>query len=189
MNNKNNDRIRTLLSKYYEGNTTLGEEKELISFFCQNSISEEFSPVKKQFELLHKARSLTIPGETLENSIIDTVMAYELMANRHQKKRTLNHYMIAASVALLVGISSIWIYTAQKKQPHDTFTDPKLAYIETQNALLLISHKLNKGIEPLTQIEKINTGKNQLKNLGKMDESLEMLNLVSFVNKSSNIKK
>jgi hypothetical protein len=97
--------------------------------------------------------------------------------------------MIAASIALIVGISGLLIYNAQNRASKDTFSDPRLAYLETQRTLLYISNKMNKGIEPLSNISKINTGTEELRNLGKIDKSLGMLNLVSFVNKSSNLKK
>jgi hypothetical protein len=81
------------------------------------------------------------------------------------------------------------IFQSQNRKTPDTYSDPQLAYIETQKALLYISQKMNKGMKPLSNVSKINAGTEPLKNLGKLDESLGMLTLVSFVNQSSNLKK
>ena len=96
---------------------------------------------------------------------------------------------IVLAVALMMGIAGVIVYQTKINNVKDTFTDPQLAYNETQKTLLYVSQKMNKGIEPLANISKINTGTNKLKTLEKIDQSLGMLNLVSFINRSSNLKK
>jgi hypothetical protein len=106
-----------------------------------------------------------------------------------EKKTYLLRYLVAASFALAIVLSGIFFLRSERDEITDTFTDPQLAYAETQKTLLFISQKMNEGMKPLDNISKINTGASQLKNLEKMDKSLGMLNLVSFINQSSNMKK
>jgi hypothetical protein len=89
----------------------------------------------------------------------------------------------------MIGLAGIFLYQRSSSKATDTYTDPKLAYLETQKALLYVSEKMNKGIKPLSNVAKINSATSQLKSLEKMDRSLEMLNLVSIINVSSNMKK
>ena len=71
----------------------------------------------------------------------------------------------------------------------DTFDDPQLAYLEAQKTLLYVSKTMSKGMEPLKNVSKINEGTGHLKTLKKLDSGLEMMNMVSIINKSTNLKK
>ena len=63
---------------------------------------------------------------------------------------------IAASVLIVLsaGIFAYFGNSGNRNQMLvDTFSNPEEAYIETQKTLLLVSGKLNKGIQ---QVEKVN---------------------------------
>jgi hypothetical protein len=191
MNQMDIIQIQHLLAKYFEGNTTLDEESVLLNYFSEDeAVDIQLKPLKKQFDMIRAGKS-AIPFDyaALESKILDRIEKIENQKPSHVRNLGFSRFMIAASIALIVGISGLLIYNAQNRASKDTFSDPRLAYLETQRTLLYISNKMNKGIEPLSNISKINTGTEELRNLGKIDKSLGMLNLVSFVNKSSNLKK
>lgn len=180
--------LKYLLNRYFEGNSSIEDERRLKEYF-RGTVDPEFHPLKKQFNLIEKSRNQMYECSRLESSILSSIDAFE-SKNRPEPKRksiTMFRIMAAASIALIISLIIFW--PEYKNQTKDTFTDPKLAYIETQNALLLISRKMNKGIEPLSNINKINTGTEQLQNLKRMDESMGMLNVVSLINNASNLKK
>jgi hypothetical protein len=183
------NQIQILLVKYFEGNSTLEEERQLQEFFTDNAIDEEFLPLKKQFDMFRYGSNYPLVSSELESLILENIDKYEAQA--HPPKRTLfvSRLLIAASIALVIAFSGILFIKNQNRTLKDTYSDPQLAYLETQKALLFVSQKMNKGIEPLSNISKINRGTEQLKNIEKMDKSLEMLNFVSFINQSSNLKK
>jgi hypothetical protein len=180
------DQILLLLEKYFEGLTSLEEEKTLQSYFAdQQEIDSALLPLKKHFELLRKGRELPFKSDLLNAKILVNIKNYENSLLPPSRKLNISRFLIAASVAALIGISGLIFLKTQHKQIEDTYSDPHLAYIETQKALLFVSQKMNKGIEPLSKISKINTGAEQLKNLEKMDKSLNMLHIVSFINKTN----
>jgi len=184
------NQIHQLLAKYFEGKSTLEEERILLGIFSDLQDSDpEWRPVKKQFELFRAGREYSYSTDDLEANIIKGIEEYELRMSPPVKKRSISQYMVAASIAIAVVLSGIVLFRATDKEIKDTFNDPQLAYAETQKALLFVSQKMNQGMKPLTNISKINSGSEQLKNLEKMDKSLGMLNLVSFINQSSNLKK
>jgi hypothetical protein len=185
-----NNQIRQLLIKYYDGNTTLQEERILREYFAgEHKIDAEWIPLKKQFDLFDTGRLPAYDAVALESKIMNHIASHEQQIPPLSRRLPLSKLLMAASLALMIGISALLIFQSKRQSFEDTYTDPQLAYLETQKTLLLISQKINKGIEPLSNVSKINTGADQLKNLGKLDESLEMLNLVSLINQSSNLKK
>lgn len=184
------NQIQLLLEKYYEGRSSLEEEKVLRDFFSRSGDDNpELIPLKRQFEIFTTGQSLSFDSNDLESRIINSIEMFEHQQITPVRKLKITRYMVAASIAIAVILSGLFIIRSHNKQITDTYTDPQIAYAETQKALLFISSKMNEGIQPLANISKINSGNEQLKKLEKMDKSLEMLNLVSFINQSSNLKK
>ncbi len=182
--------IQRLIAKYFEGDTSLEEESILSEYFTgKEAIEEKLLPLKIHFELLKAGREKGFAAESLEDRIMAKIENYENQKDPGVRKLYLSRWLIAASIVLILGISVITFYKIQYNRNRDTFTDPQLAYLETQKALLYVSEKMNKGIEPLSNLSKINTATDKLRNLNKIDKSLGMLNLVSFMNQSSNMKK
>jgi hypothetical protein len=185
------NQIHRLLEKYFEGNTTLDEEKSLHGFFAEEGVDKypEWLPLKKQFELFRAGKELSFDTAHLDSGLFRLIEEYEIQQTPPAGRRNLVRFMIAACITIAVVLSGIFIFRSQNRQIRDTYSDPQLAYAETQKALLFVSQKMNQGMKPLNHITKINSGTEQLKNLEKMDKSLGMLNLVSFINQSSNLKK
>jgi hypothetical protein len=184
------NQIRLLLAKYFEGTTTLEEEQTLQTYFTTTGdIPDELVSYKQQFVLLNDLAAGKAIPETLKQKIAEKIDSLVLDAKPASQKPLFSLWRIAASIAILIAISGVIFYQSQKSETKDTYTDPQLAYQEVQKTLLYVSQKINTGIEPLSNVEKISTGTRNLKSLEKMDESLGMLNLVSFINKSSNMKK
>lgn len=182
--------IEHLLTKYYKGDTTLEEERLLQEYFTsQSEIPDELNASRQQFLITKAAAESKSDPASLTLRIekqIDNQSAFLQVSTR---SRLLYRLMTAASIVFLIGFASVLIYHNQRTKARDTFSDPELAYTEAQKTLYYISAKMNKGIRPLSSVAKINTATEKLRNLEKMDESMGMLNLVSFINKSSNLKK
>jgi hypothetical protein len=184
------NQIHRLLEKYFEGNTTLEEERILTGFLMElDSRDTELLPVKKQFELFRTGQELSFNTDQLDEKIMRSIAEYENQQIPPVRKIRITRFLLAASIAIAVVLTGIFLLRSGNKVINDTYTDPRLAYEETQKTLIYISSKINEGMKPLNNISKINSGTEQLRNLEKIDKSLGMLNLVSFINPSSNLKK
>ncbi|MBN2813354.1 MAG: hypothetical protein JXQ80_04710 [Bacteroidales bacterium] len=184
-------RIYELIGKYTEGNTTLEEEKYLREWIQEAgpALPADLLPFRNQFELFSAAQDIPVDIYALNNSILDRINDFETQNKPEKNSNRFSRLLIAASLAAVVGLAGFFLYRTGTHRETDTYADPQMAYLETQKALLFVSQQMNKGIEPLSNVTKINTGQDQLRTLERMDESLGMLNLVSFINKSSNLKK
>jgi hypothetical protein len=183
----NKVQIRQLAEKYFEGNTSFEEERLLREFLASSKeIEVELFPLKKQLELFNTSNRVSFDAQKLETEILSRIAREE--PEIPTRKIAFQRWLVAASIILVV-FTGVVLFKNKDSAIKDTYSDPKLAYVETQKALMLVSQKMNKGMDPLSNINKINTSTQQLKNLDKMDRSLEMLYLVSFINQSSNLKK
>lgn len=184
------NQVKLLLTKYFDGETTLEEERMLQGYFSdETEIPDELITYRQQFMLLSSSARTEHDTGKLDLRISEMIDNLDTALPKQGRGKSLYRYLAAASIVLMLGVSGILIYQARSSAVTDTYADPKIAYLEAQRALMYVSQKMNKGIDPLYNVSKINAGTEQLKALEKMDESMGMLNLVSIINRSSNLKK
>jgi hypothetical protein len=180
--------IKTLLAKFYDGDTSRQEEQSLFDHFTGTEDTGK-EPEHTYFDLIQAARKEIPVSGNWEQQFYEKLEQQMPDEQKPVPTRRLYYWLAAASVAVLIGLSILFILENQGKRTRDTFSDPSLAYAEAQKTLLYISQTMNEGIKPLQAVSKINAGNSSLKNLGKLDHSLDMLNMVSLINNSSNLKK
>ena len=180
--------IQDLLEKYYKGETTLDEDQALFDYFAGDNTDPIFRPHRQQFMLLQSGREPLSIDPGFENRLAGLIGAQQQETPGYRLPR-INRLAVAASIAVLIGISGVIFFSKGSHNEKDTYSNPGLAYAEAQKTLLYVSQKMNQGIKPLDAVSKINAGDKPLKSLKKLDRSMDMLNRVSFMNQSSNLKK
>ena len=144
----NSNDIRKLVEKFYEGNTSLEEEKTLADFLLRDNVPDEFFPDSKLFWALN-THSMAIA------SLIDSFKE-EQPSDRKTKMFHARYWAIgiAASFALIFGV---WQFQKSRQAASTLFTDtyknPDDAYRATVEALQLFSDNFSKGTE---SVEKAN---------------------------------
>ncbi|QIK53942.1 hypothetical protein G7051_06160 [Dysgonomonas sp. HDW5B] len=158
--------INKLLHSFYEGETSQEEEKILYKFFSDENIPEDMISEKRIFLQLYSAQENDAPLHLEEklNALINNLEKKENNTQAHriilpikQMNKTWRWAMSIAASVLIVLSAGIFAYFGNSGNRNqmlvDTFSNPEEAYIETQKTLLLVSGKLNKGIQ---QVEKVN---------------------------------
>jgi len=147
------EKLRQLLNKYYEGNTSPEEEKELKQYFSGNETLPGYEAEKDIFR--HYVRSENVPSDDFEKRIIKAVDDLETdERKRIFRIRYISALSAAAAILILVGS---WFIFFQEREPADSFSDPQIAYAETMKILNYVSVKLNRGTIALQPISKINS--------------------------------
>ncbi len=146
-----------MLSRYYQGSTTLQEEQLLMEYFTtQTDIPEHLSSDREIFIALSETQNSEPEGlDSLGTKISATIASLALQEQKPKANRYRRYFIgIAASVAILLGIGAYFSIDS----PHrNEITDLHLAYNETERALTLISEGLNKANSGLSQTQdKIN---------------------------------
>jgi len=182
-------KIEVLLKKYYNGETSIGEEKLLHDFFNKYEVPDYLKPDQELFSYYSTAqKNEEIKDIDLEQKILQAIDQVEEKPEVNRKKRYLILTTgIAASIILFIGIYFLFtersIFTTPVAEFKDTYDDPVLAYNETKKALLLISEKFNTGTDELQNISKINIVMKDLSKMAKLNEGIDKLSNISKLNK------
>ncbi|MBT3750350.1 MAG: hypothetical protein HOG34_15315 [Bacteroidetes bacterium] len=170
-------RIEALLQKYFKAYSSPEEELELIRYFETHEIPEEWLPAKEQLLGIHALAELDIPvPENLEADILSNLSKIQTQKSVNLfKSRPL--YTLVSVAASVIIIASALIF--MNRQPDlGTYSDPEMAYAETKQALELVSNYFGHGTAELANLTRIEKAVEPLSNLSKVEETKKNLQLL-----------
>jgi hypothetical protein len=150
----NEEELKRLIKKYYNGESTEQEERTLRDYFGKDNIPEGYEAEKVIFSYYTSSAEVTEPSADFEARILAGIDVPE-RESRSLKMRKYLLPILSAAAGLLIMAGSYFFFTHRAVQ-RDTFTDPELAYAETMKILREVSSQLNHGAEVLEPIGKIN---------------------------------
>lgn len=141
------DNIEKLIEKYFEGATTLAEEKELKAYFSSDNVAPSLEQYKSLFGYTAQAKQEKFSG---------------VLPLKVQKRNTVLWLSVAASVVVLLGVGFFTFnhYSQPVSEDFGTYDDPEAAFRETQKALEMISQSVNEGIESMDYLSEYEQSKN-----------------------------
>lgn len=155
------NKIEQLLEKYDKGETTLQEERQLKSYFSQETVPPHLEGYKAMFTYF-----LVSEKEQFTKDVPLT------------PKRKVSFYTkwisVAAVTVLLIGFyfkSNVF----QQQEDLGTYNDPKVAYNQLVQSLELISNNFNKGTEKLNYLNTFNKGVSKVGYLDEMDKTTSII--------------
>ena len=154
----NTEELNRLLEKYYKGESTAAEERDLKVFFSGNIIPEGYDTEKALFSYYMTFSEVPEPSSEFEEMILLGIDESEKnIISRKYRRFILSVLSAAAGILILTGSYFFFVY---RSEPRDTFSDPNLAYAETMKILMDVSSQLNHGaiaLEPVTRINVMTT--------------------------------
>ena len=178
--------IKKLLEKFYEGETTLEEEKRLQDFFASDNIPAGLKVFRDQFQYFSDQKEVSLTDREFDRRVMQDIRPQRSIsgtAGRHFRIRlTIG---IAAVVLLMFGIFTVFERYSGKIE--DSYKDPKVAYIEARKIMLFVSNRLNKGTEQLDKVAKFQTGMNQLQEVSKFDDGIKEISKISQYDKINQV--
>jgi len=146
------NKIAELLQAFFNGESTIEEERTLETYFKSGNVAEELMEYAAYFNGISELTNVTDDGN-IEEEVMDFILENE----NHEKTRYRWLWQtvtgIAASVIIILG--GFLFYQQQQKPFNDTFDDPKEAYAYAQQTLQFVGGKYNKGIAGLSNFEKL----------------------------------
>lgn len=143
-----------LLAAFYEGTTTLEEEKKLRAFFDSDKVPADLMEEKSRFLACYALDHVEVPAGLLNrlSTMIDEKAALSVKRPNQRGFRAPWIWTTAAAASLLllftIGISELGP-TATDSLYTDTYSNPALAAKEADKALQLMAQKLNIGYQSL----------------------------------------
>ena len=147
------DKIERILEKYFDGETSIAEEKELKDYFASSDVAQHLEQYKPLFGYFSQAKQEQYKA------------VVPLIPNGREKRRNIASWIsIAAAVVVLLGVGTFTFmnYNDTKSQDLGTYDDPEIAFRETQKALALISEHVNTGIQSAAYINEYEQSKNKI---------------------------
>lgn len=165
--------IEKLLERYFEGQTTLEEERALKAFFSSGDVPAKLRKYQAHFKFLVYEAQQDLEDPGFDARINERIEDKKIIKLLPQSKKSLLFWIsgIAAGVALLVTVflkSDPYV-----KQIESTYTDPELAYNEAKKVLLFVSSKFNNGTKELEKLGKMEQATAPLGNISKFDQGIE----------------
>jgi hypothetical protein len=182
-------KIEELLEKFYNGETSLEEERKLQWYFQTHDVPMHLRPDAELFRSNYK-RSIDEDAPELTEKLA------KLLDEQDKKLRFLipvrSLRWISAIAASVIILLSLWIcFGRDSIRNHtkfaDTFNDPKIAYQESMKALLLVSEKLNEGTKDLQQLKKYNQSFSKLEPILSFGPSIQSLDKISKFNQATEL--
>ncbi len=140
-------KIELLLEKYFEGETSIAEEKELTNYFSSPNVAQHLQQYSSLFGYFSQAKKQEFTQEI------------PLQTKKHKAA----WLSIAASVVVLLGVGTFVYYNnnqAIQNKNLGTYNDPEIAFKETQKALAMLSTHVNVGIESVHYVQEYEYSKN-----------------------------
>lgn len=159
------NRFKILEAKYWKGESSLAEEQELRRYVLANKdkVSKALWDLFVAVDEIKEAR--------LDDDF-DT--AFWNSVSKRSNGRSGNfhsfHFMRYAATGIIILGLAIGFFaiidatdepenTVAITESEDTYSDPEQAFEETKKALFFASEKLNKGIEPASEIKRFHNSK------------------------------
>jgi hypothetical protein len=131
--------VEQLLEKYFQGATTIAEEKQLKAYFSSNDLAPHLVKYQSLFGYFEMQK-----GTQFEQKL-------PLLP---RKQRIVKWIGIAASFVVLFGLATFYFYPSEPKQEDlGTFDNPEEAFAATHKALLMVSEQVNVGMESVVYLE------------------------------------
>jgi hypothetical protein len=176
------ENIKCILSKYYEGLTSIDEERQLRLYFDNQGIPE--ANVADKTLLSH------IKNDEFVNPSV-TEIWIKIRASEEKvdlRRKAIRFYTsIAASILVIISLSIGYnLYTT--KHDHltaDTFKNPEEAYKVVQKYLGLVSTKLSYAYIEMKNIEKLSIPSETMQSFSEIDINIQRLSLLDKLGSSS----
>lgn len=139
-------KVKQLLEAYFDGNTSLSEEKMLQDYFNNKTVADDLVQYKPIFAGLKAARA--------EKSSKVFVLP-------ETKSKTIKSwwYGVAAMFVVAFGVGSFFFSQPQYSQEEK---EALAAFEKSKQAMLLLSENLNKGAEQLTFVGQFERTKDKI---------------------------
>jgi len=181
----NTKEVEQLIERYFNGDTSLQEEKLLRSFFNSADVPPHMESLKWQFMHFEDAKDLFLQDEYLQVDLKTIPEQYPEVKLWNTRRRILWIGGVAAGIVIL--ITAMFQVNLLINRVDDNISEQELAYNQAKQILYFVSKKLNKGTEELTKVEKLENGMDDLQAMEKFDDGMKQAGKVGKYDQLSKI--
>ncbi len=158
-----NDKIKQLLEKYNQGETTLEEEAQLKSFFLNEKVPQNLQPYSSLFTYFADNKK-----EAFAKSL--------KFKPKQQKSRVYKWLAVAAVVVLMLGIFfKTPLQNNYNSYVYGTYSKPEQALEQVTKSLAMISNHFNKGIVAVGYLNEYQKGAETLNYINELETATHII--------------
>ncbi|MDN5200453.1 hypothetical protein QQ008_03750 [Fulvivirgaceae bacterium BMA10] len=155
-------RIEILLDKYWKGESSIDQEKELRAFFSTEEVPDHLASFAPLFQYFDKQGSKDFLDKDFEEGVLNTLTDSE---GKMDSGERFNLFRNVAKIAAAFIVIVVTVYFFNRDRFETSSNDlvlkgsienPEMAYDEVKKALVLISSKINKGKDQVKELSKMN---------------------------------
>ncbi len=153
----NIDEIEKLVEKYYDGETTLSEERLLQGFFSGDNVPARLEYMKKQFAFYENEHKVRLENSNFRDNVMESLEDKgKILKFRLQRPVIYTAYGVAVTMLFALAIYLFNFLSVHNSTTisQSTINDPEEAYHETKQALILVSTYVDKAMGECTDISK-----------------------------------
>jgi len=144
--------IIQLLTKYYDGNSTIEEERLLKEYFGRTGLPEELLEEQEIFRCYSSISNKDMPEPSADFELrIFAAIDREEQRTVIPGHRRLYSILSGVAAALLILAASYFFFD-RRPYIRDTYSDPEVAYAEAMKILHGVSSRMNEGTRALGQL-------------------------------------
>lgn len=176
--------IEKLLEKYFEGETSLSEEKQLRDFFASGNVPERWKDLEKYFVFISGEVSQRLNDPGFDEKIMSEIKE-DKQSLLLDLRRPWIYWISGVAATVLILVAVFVKFDPLSNRLGDTYKDPQVAYAEAKKILMYVSAQFNKGTSKLESVKAYETGLKELKPVAaysKVADEVKRLNEVEKVN-------
>jgi hypothetical protein len=173
--------IELLLQKFFDGETSLEEEKQLKDFFTRGDIPMHLQPMAGYFHFIGREREMELNSSPLGRISSEESKVARLL----DFKRPWIYWASGVAASILILIAVFVKFDPFSPRIENTYQDPQTAYLEAKKILYFVSDKLNKGTSRLQPVGTFETGLKSLKPVGAYSQGVGEISRLNEVDRAS----
>jgi hypothetical protein len=149
----NEEELKRLIEKYYNGLSTETEETALREYFTRHNAPQGYEAEKEIFCYYSGLMEVPVPSADFEARLMRAIDA-ESGTNKFLKIRKLLFPLLSAAAGVLI-LAGSYFFFIHRIEPEDTYSNPEIAYAETVRILRDVSSRMNNGTNSLKPVGRI----------------------------------
>ncbi len=177
-------KIEKLLERYFQGETSLGEEKSLREFFRREDLPPHLAGLREQFILFDEEGSEELPAD-FDDVLFDEIDRLE--RSSRSTRRTYILYISGVAATVLIMVTLFFRFDPFTREADFNQREAETAFAEASKILYFVSDRFNNGAKSLGKVARFDEGMDNLKSVKKFDEGVEKATPVSKFSQITNL--
>jgi hypothetical protein len=178
--------IDKLLEKYFDGDTSLAEEKQLRQFFASGDVPPKYLELAEYFSYMGEEKDVLLKDPSFDGRFEERIQESRL-ARLFDLRRPWIYWTAGVAASLLIMLAVFVRFDPLAGKINNAYEDPEVAYQQAKKVLLYVSAQMNKGTKDLQKIDKFDQGLQNVQPVASFSKGLDGIERLDEVDKVKNM--